>query len=703
MLLGDLNTQARFVELRQAIWSDGRFNGVPFSEYDLEYLLSRVRTEGHKFCLEIIPLLGRSFEACLVGGAFTCPTNFSKKGTSRLPSWLYDVFKRCVTDEGELLEKPDLTCTRYLRQFLMFDSKLISKFSKDQEASAWNGFKLRQEKLKSLRMQFDHPVLVEARRILSKTLKDNLLNDISPRQGPGAVYEGLDRDKKWDFKYWSASAERYYPYLEYGLPSRSFFLNHPPIKLRKDLCSKVYLVPKDFRGPRLICAESTVNQYLQQGQMLSLMSFMENSRLLKRSIRMKDQSFNQRRARVADSSDLVTLDLSNASDTLSATLVWYLFADLPNLRRRLFCTRSLFATFRNEKIRLYTFSPMGSAVCFPIETLVFWSLSMASLKLVRRHSSVWENASCVSVFGDDIIIPREAMDVLIGTLLTVGCEPNMHKTCWLTPFRESCGSEWFNGSTITIIRNRRYTYETVKSPDQYHVVLDLHRRLYLCGMRTTSLLLAEWAAEWLPVWQQSVPREVEMFHEGWLYSCKCGSQSEGTSWARCKCLHLPFEDGLTQRYPCSYQFPQGLQVSFPASHEFRGWFLQLSAIKADSLGKGDRLGFVGLPREFRLWSGLDLGKTSKLHDKQKHGREIDFLGNVERVMHGRARVKYEKRWNKHLFRMEVKVPTSHPVTREWRSSGGSRLLARLLGDTNGRVVKRGLQARFTWTYIPDIW
>jgi hypothetical protein len=182
-------------------------------------------------------------------------------------------------------------------------------------------------------------------------------------------------------------------------------------------------------------------------------------------------------------------------------------------------TRSDFMIYNDQKIRIASFAPMGSAVCFPVETLIFWALSIASLRYVGYHSksgrgssrtyarqaSDSELAREIAVFGDDIIIPNIALPTLISVLSSIGCSPNLSKTCWKTPFRESCGSEWYKDIDVSIIRNRQYKYVR-GNISNYPVLLDMQRKFFLRGYFRTASLLRDWAEELFPVIELSIDR-----------------------------------------------------------------------------------------------------------------------------------------------------------------------------------------------------
>lgn len=495
--MGNLNdVHERIIALRKAIIADGIDNRVPFVENDLRYIEKRLCSEGISFVKVTLPLLGRALDNGLVTGRITTPSNFSTRAESSLPMLFYGTFRKIFLDNGELIPDADENSIRYLRQVLLLDSKFVSEPTETQRKSSVAAFCSRMFDNRKIILPKDSYVLEEASRLLGKYLAKCDLTSIEPGQGPGAVAERFARDEKWDFTSWSSRAEKYYPYGTYGISNPLASLTRGVGVQLTNVDTRCILVPKDFRGPRLISAEGVVNQYLQQGQMKAIMSYIEKHPILSRSIRLRDQSHNQRMARDAYANDQVTLDLSDASDRISLPLFWRLFSRLPRLRRLLLCTRSTHTTYENSRIRITAFAPMGSAVCFPIETLIFWAITMASVKLVSLHPSTLKStqsdrviASSIAVFGDDIIAPSRCLDVLTTSLISFGCIPNMSKTCSRTPFRESCGSEWYNGSDVTIERNRHYTYAAT-SISMFPVLLSLQRRFFIRGMyRTAEALL----------------------------------------------------------------------------------------------------------------------------------------------------------------------------------------------------------------------
>lgn len=123
-----------------------------------------------------------------------------------------------------------------------------------------------------------------------------------------------------------------------------------------------------------------------------------------------------------------TIDLKNASDSVSLELVRFLFPkrvfDFIN-QSRVSMTEGLDDHFyMTNKV-----SSMGNGFTFELMTVIIRALGL-------QFSPIF------SVFGDDIIIPNELATPLISDLESVGFIVNIDKTFINSPFRESCGSNY---------------------------------------------------------------------------------------------------------------------------------------------------------------------------------------------------------------------------------------------------------------------
>jgi hypothetical protein len=87
---------------------------------------------------------------------------------------------------------------------------------------------------------------------------------------------------------------------------------------KTDIVAKLTAVPKDSRGPRLICVHPKEAIWIQQGQRLKLEAAITSSNLTKGRINFTDQTVNGGLALESSKSGrLATLDLKEASDRIS--------------------------------------------------------------------------------------------------------------------------------------------------------------------------------------------------------------------------------------------------------------------------------------------------------------------------------------------------------------------------------------------------
>lgn len=332
---------------------------------------------------------------------------------------------------------------RALRQVAGLFTRLEGICDSDSSIKAWAS------RVRNVHNNVPATTLSLAKRYLKNLLgRAPMLEELVPRHGPGAVATGEKGWEKWAFK--TLYSQLNSLVVPDGTPYPAAKLVYLNQRHREAVCwqltierhptTKVVAVPKDITKPRIISEEPLLLQYLQQGVMRWLYDRIEQRTP---EIRFRDQSVNARLC--LEWEDLATLDLSDASDLVSRRLVWNLFP--ADWRRLLFGLRSHFARLPNgDLIPLRCFAPMGSALCFPVEALVFWSLISAFLheRFLGSHA--------ISVYGDDIIVPRRYAEDVMGFLSSIGMKPNVAKCCFAGSFRESCGAEYLGGVDITVVR-----------------------------------------------------------------------------------------------------------------------------------------------------------------------------------------------------------------------------------------------------------
>lgn len=151
---------------------------------------------------------------------------------------------------------------------------------------------------------------------------------------------------------------------------------------------------------------------------------------------------------------MATLDLTSASDRVPATLVSYMLSSNPDFRDAAFACRTRTAKLPSgEILSLLKFASMGSALCFPIESMYFYTLCVGALLRIRNLPLTCRNTFLVSrdvyVYGDDIIVPTHEAESVALYLQKYFCKVNMSKSFWSGNFRESCGTDAFLGKLVT--------------------------------------------------------------------------------------------------------------------------------------------------------------------------------------------------------------------------------------------------------------
>lgn len=251
--------------------------------------------------------------------------------------------------------------------------------------------------------------------------------------------------------------------------------------------NKVSFVPKTAKTDRSIAVEPLLNSFLQKGIDLEL-----RGKLRKHGYDLSDQTRNANLARLGSiDGSLATVDLSSASDTISIGLAKFL---LPSEWFD-FLNRSRSANFKygDTVIPYEKFVSMGNGFCFPLETLFFVAATRASIHFSRSVNKVH------SVYGDDIIVPVEAVDTLYKLLAYCGFKVNASKSFNTGPFRESCGADWYEGQDV------RPVYLDYHLSDDSRLMI-FHNATYR-GERTQLFFqeVRELIRDWVP-WEQRLCR-----------------------------------------------------------------------------------------------------------------------------------------------------------------------------------------------------
>jgi len=299
------------------------------------------------------------------------------------------------------------------------------------------------------------PYIPALQKILKDWMKEWDYDGGNPSHGPGSV---ADTSRSKLKKYYRLSMDDRIRYL-YGCDQPDIF---PAWRSQHfDRTSKLVFVPKNITKLRSISMEPATLQYLQQGCMKSLYKYFRSQPKLRSILKLTDQTQNKSFAYHGSiTNDYATIDLSHASDSVNWKLVKCLFSRTPKLLKWLLCTRSTHTLLpTGEIIELTKFAPMGSALCFPIESLIFAAIAQLSIWLSREQCADRDDLTGIrspikflTVYGDDIIVPTYAANICSELLQLFGFSLNKNKSYLEGPFKESCGGNYFCGYDITAIK-----------------------------------------------------------------------------------------------------------------------------------------------------------------------------------------------------------------------------------------------------------
>lgn len=296
-----------------------------------------------------------------------------------------------------------------------------------------------------------------------------------PRHGSGSTADaGRIRSHKWANTGWDTAARVCLHY-----PDLAKVLDWPASpRLR---VAQVVFVPKQAGKDRTICMEPAWLQFLQQGVAGQLVDYIHWHRQLSGYIDLYSQDVNRELCSLACQEGYATIDLSDASDCVSYRLIRRLARRLP-LLRYLHATRSRTTLIDGRRISFDKFAPMGSALCFPMECILFASIVELAFRIRNGEASKGHLSGC-SVYGDDIICPSEIYYLVVDILQTLGFIVNHEKSYSSGLYYESCGYEYHNGVRIQSIRHPRAHLlpKEAVSPEHVGLVTDMANTLLSHG------------------------------------------------------------------------------------------------------------------------------------------------------------------------------------------------------------------------------
>jgi hypothetical protein len=488
---------------------------------DLETIRSRVKHEGVSFLTITLPQFARDFERSLATGVIDskCFKGFKRLRHRAIPDFLQGMLSQVFNSEtGEIYhdKQPHSksgvivgdvpTIVESVRQICLTFKKLELPCTPERVQASLNNYVTVERELQEFSVQEeDFSRFLDVSSILwDNMVSDFAANSVIPAHGPGQTSERISGNGKYRWRFWHRRLEPYFPLYECAYPlgtphdSEEFkFVN--VLSPEDELPVRVVQVPKTLKAPRIIAIEPCCMQYTQQAIRDYLYDRLEGYWLTRGHVNFRDQSVNQRLA-IESSIDgrLATIDLSDASDRVPWFLAMTMFRGNQELLEAIDSCRSTRAVLPDGQLvaPLWKFASMGSALCFPVEAMYFYTICVVALLDAQNLSYTPRNAfkviRDVYVYGDDIVVPSAYADVVLDYLQKYNCKVNPNKTFVSGSFRESCGVDAYQGYTVTPV------YVHVPRPESKQQYAEIVSRVATANLfyskgywRTASLIFSQ--------------------------------------------------------------------------------------------------------------------------------------------------------------------------------------------------------------------
>lgn len=502
-------------------------------EWDQIQLERLVESRGQRFFTIDLPEFGKAFEAALNSGSLG---DISVPGFGRLrckrrpkdkrPRLFWAFLSRVLSSGRHLRENPCSLSIFFIRQLCYLFKKIKGECSDEFKFATIREFFSIEAELRAPTLDWEEPVacfntddllmvsfndlphrgdvsdkpaddisdssdpcLGVLQRVCD-TLVGRLIPDIDPstlrgNHGPGSVSDAKFSDDKYIFPTWPDKLQSLFPYDWHASTN---LMDDGECPNNGEVYSKLICVPKTQRGPRLIASEPTSHQWIQQAVASVILDSLRKWKI-PQAVSIRDQSLNQQKAHRASLGGLATIDLSSASDRLSCYVVERVFRRNPKLLACFMACRTRLLINRIDKklpgeLLLKKFAMMGSALTFPVQTFSFLCMAISSVLYVRNIRPSLRGIESVldeiAVYGDDIIVPVDSAPALIDLLDRLGLKVNVNKSHWNGKFRESCGTDWYDGENVTPIYIRSDFDPT--SPGTAWSVIEVSNNLYKAGL-----------------------------------------------------------------------------------------------------------------------------------------------------------------------------------------------------------------------------
>lgn len=476
--------------------------------FDSKTLLNRLEHEGASFATKTLPILFSGLLGYLEEGTSIYP-GFKMKRGANYPLFLNRLFAIVIKASGTCeIDHDEIPAIKCIYQIAVSfkkikgpyrESILLEKFMQFVDVDA-------ELDLLDLNIETD-PILSNSIALCGEFIKsidlDNAIAFI-PRPGPGATATPRDKCDRFE-------PHTIYKQIDSVLPYEEWFYSHPWdvvdqsrtfLRLKKRAVrspwSRFHFVQKKVDEPRGICIEENEMQFYQQAFRRGLQYYMKRDKLISKRIVFSNQAINAQLALTASADrEMATLDESEASDRIARKLVELHFKSNSELCDAIMAlsTKYIEPPFELTKILRQMdplkylpvctnkYAPMGSALCFPIMSLIHFFLIRAIILQSNENGRVADSKK-VYVYGDDIVVPSLYAPLIYEKLPRYGMKLNKNKSFYKSFFRESCGMHAYKGTEITPVFMKHTPEHT--TADSLLSCLKVESDLYVRGYFFTS-------------------------------------------------------------------------------------------------------------------------------------------------------------------------------------------------------------------------
>lgn len=510
--------------LVQLLTESGVRCGVATSR-DVKTLRARIEHEGISFGTITLSAYGKAFDQSLAAGRAVPDWPAVKRSKAGIPRFLEGFLHRVFDPKsGELRSNPDSACIAAVRQICRFLAKVELPCSDARNSAAVSAYAQTDKALPQLQGELSEDLDspdelrvafwahelgrlykgVAATLVALMPLEDEDGNvPVRCVHGPGATREGHTPNGKWTLREWHARLEEAgftFVLSRFGAEKTLWGADRLEcvpgyVDPSDEKPARVTLVPKTLKSPRVIAVEPCCMQFAQQGLAGVLRQAIDHCLVTSGRINFRDQEVNQRMALQGSvSGQYATIDLNEASDRVDCDLVEKTFWGAPKrFRDFLWASRSTRAELPDGTVVvLRKFASMGSAMCFPVESLVFFILIIAARLAVRGLPHSLDNIILMSqgvyVYGDDLVVPADETPAICAALEAAGLRVNTAKTFWTGKFRESCGLDAYDGQVVTPIYLRTCPTDR-PDPSELVSLVSTARQLWKAGLHGTAQML----------------------------------------------------------------------------------------------------------------------------------------------------------------------------------------------------------------------